>query len=64
MLRDYRVSCWGEDINIGRSNLSNVSFSNIGQQMKIIDTMKYFQISLAQIASTVTAPEKKIELTS
>ena len=57
MLRDYRVSCWGEDINMGRSNFSNVSFSNIGQQM--IDTMKYFQICLAQIASTVTSQEKR-----
>ena len=53
MLRSYRVLCWGEDINIGRSNLSNIK-----QQMKIIDTMKYFQASLAQIGSTVASEEK------
>ena len=59
MLRGYRVSCYGEDINIGASNLSNVNFSNIGQQMKIIDMMKYFQTSLARVASTVTSGEKE-----
>ena len=59
MLRGYRVSCYGEDINIGGSNLSNVNFSKIGQQMKVIDTMKNFQTSLAQVASTVTSGEKE-----
>ena len=42
MLRGFRVSYWGEDINIGGSILSNVNFSNIDRQMKIIDAMKYF----------------------
>ena len=59
MLRDFRVSCWDEDINIGGTNLSNVNFSNIGKQMKIIDTMKYCQTSLAQIASAVTTEEEE-----
>ena len=59
MLRGYRVSFYGEDINIGASNLSNVNFSNIGQQMKIIDMMKYFQTSLARVASTVSSGEKE-----
>ena len=59
MLRDFRVSCWGEDINIGGNGLSSVNFSNMGRQMKIIDTMKYFQTSLAQTASTTTVEEKE-----
>ena len=39
-------------------NLSSVNFSNIGNQMKIIDTMEYLQCSLAQIASTAANEEK------
>ena len=58
MLKGYRVFCWGDDINIGGMNLSSVNFSNIGNQMKIIDTMEYFQCSLAQIASTAANEEK------
>ena len=46
-------------MNIGRTNLTNINFANIGSQVKIIDAMKYFQVSFAQIASTTTEEEKK-----
>ena len=59
MFRDYRVLHWVEDKNIGSSNLSNVSFLNIGEQMKIIDTIEYCQTSLAQVGFTVTSEEKQ-----
>ena len=52
MLKGYRSACWGgrgstNDVSIGRANLSTISFANIGSQMKIIDTIKYYQSSLA-----------------
>ena len=53
------MSCWGEDINVRGSGLSNASFSNFDRQIKIIDTMKYFQTSVVQIASTTTPEEKE-----
>ena len=59
MLRGYRVSSWSDDIKIGGSNFFNANFLNIGQQIKIIDTTKYFRTSIAQIASTVTSEEKE-----
>ena len=59
MFKGYRVLCWVEDKNTGGSNLSNVSFLNIGEQMKIIDTMKYCQTSLVQVGFTVTSEEKQ-----
>ena len=60
MLKSVRVSCWGtSDIIIDGTNLTNISFANISSQIKIIDTMKYFQRSLAQIASTMTKKEKQ-----
>ena len=60
MLKSVRVSCWGtSDIVIDGTNLTNISFANISSQIKIIDTMKYFQRSLAQIASTMIKKEKQ-----
>ena len=59
MPRGFRMSCWGEDINVRGGGSSNISFSNFGRQIKIIDTMKYFQTSVVQIASTTTPEEKE-----
>ena len=59
MPRGFRMSCWDEDINVRGGGSSNISFSNFGRQIKIIDTMKYFQTSVVQIASTTTPEEKE-----
>ena len=67
MLKGYRSSCWGtSDFSIAGSNLTTVNFANIGSQVKIIDTIKYSQSSLAAIASTTTEHEKNMikQLTS
>ena len=59
-LKGIWLSCWQtEEINIDGTNLTNINFANIGSQVKFIDTMKYFQVSLAKIASTTTEEEKK-----
>ena len=59
MLKGYRSACWGtNDLSIVGTNLSTVNFANIGFQVKIIDTIKYYQSSLAKIASTATDYEK------
>ena len=56
MVKGYRASCWGtNDFNMGGSNLTTVNFANIGSQVKIIDTIKYYQSSLV----TATEDEKK-----
>ena len=60
MVKRYRSSVWGtNDLRIGGTNLINMNFANISTQMKIIDTLKYYQTSLANISSTVTLEEKK-----
>ena len=38
--------------------MTKINYANIRSQVKIIDTMKYFQVSLARIASAVTEEEK------
>ena len=41
-LKAIRLSAWKtKDINIGGTGLTNVSFASI-EQLKLIDTMKYF----------------------
>ena len=61
MIKGYRASCWGtNDFDMGGSNLTAVNFANIGAQVKIIDTIKYYQSSLAAIAATASEDEKKM----
>ena len=59
MVKGFRSSCWGtKDFNMGGANLVNVNFANIGSQIKIIDTLKYYQITLANITATSDEIEK------
>ena len=57
-LKAIRLSAWKtKDINIGGTGLTNVSFASI-DQLKLIDTMKYFQTSLGKLAETLNADKK------
>ena len=60
MVKGYRSSVWGtNELRMGGTNLVNVNFANISTQVKITDTLKYYQTSLANISSTVTVDENK-----
>ena len=41
-----------------RQYLTNVNFSNLGYQLKCIETLKHYQQSLAQPAATIRSEEK------
>ena len=59
MLKGFRASCWGTtELNMGGTNLTNVNFANILSQVKIIDTLKYYQTTLANLSSTTDKNEK------
>ena len=59
MVKGYSSSCWGtKDFNMGGKNLTNENFANISDQIKIIDTLKYYQTTLANLASTADDFEK------
>ena len=59
MVKGCRSSCWGtKDFNMGDTNLTNVNFANISEQIKIIDTLKFYQTTLANLASTADDYEK------
>ena len=60
MVKGYRSSVWGtNDFRMGGTNLVDVNFANISTQIKIIDTLKYYQTSLANISNTANETEKK-----
>ena len=60
MVKGYISSVWEtKDFRMGGANLINVNFANVSTQIKIIDTLKYYQTSLANISSTTNKIEKE-----
>ena len=45
-------------LNNGGTNLTQINFSNITGEIKFIDSLKYYQKSLAELASSLTDKEK------
>ena len=59
-LKAIRLSAWKtKDIDIGGTGLTSVRFASI-DQLKLIDTMKYFQTNLGKLAETLSADEKRV----
>ena len=60
LLKGLRAGTWKtQDINIGGRNPSDINFASIGTQIQFINTIKYFQQSLAALANSLTDKEKK-----
>ena len=60
-LKGIRADSWRtRDINIGGKNPTDINFARIGNQVVLIDTVKYFQQSLATLANTMTDKERQI----
>ena len=60
MVKGFRSSVWGtKNLNMGGTNLTNVNYATIGAQVKIIDTLKYYQTSLSALTSTANEKEKE-----
>ena len=58
-LKGLRPSVWETtDINIGEKNPTNINFAIIQSQVRFIDTVKYYQQSLASLASSMTDIER------
>ena len=59
-LKGIRPSVWGTSgIEIGGSNPTNVNFAIIKNQVRFIDTVKYFQQSLGSLADSMTDIERE-----
>ena len=59
-LKGFRPTVWETtDISIGGKNPTNVNFVIIKNQVRFIDTVKYFQQSLASLAGSMTDNERE-----
>ena len=59
-LKGIRLGSWRTtNISIGGTNLVNINFANIANQVKFIDTLKYYQQSLSVLPTTMTDQEKQ-----
>ena len=51
---------WGtKDLNFGGTNLTHINYGHILGEIKFIDTIKYYQKILAELASTLSEDGKK-----
>ena len=58
-IKGYIRSAWcSKQLNIGGNNLTQINFSNITGEIKFIDSLKYYQKSLSELASTVSDEER------
>ena len=59
LLKNVRLSVYRtRDVNIGGNNLTDINFASI-DNLKFIDTIKYYQTSLAQLSDTTDKNEKE-----
>ena len=60
LFKGIRLSVWEtQDLNIGRSALTNINFASLGSQVKLIETMKYYPSSLGILTRTLDDVEKE-----
>ena len=58
-LKAYIASAWcSKAVNIGGTNLIHANFGNITGEIKLIDSLKFYQKSLGELSSTLTSDEK------
>ena len=58
-MKTYIVSAWcSKELNIGRNNLTHANYGNTSSEIKLIDSLKFYQRSLGELSSTLTTDEK------
>ena len=58
-IKGYQATAWGiKDLNFGGTYLTHRNYGNITSEVKLIDTLKYYQKRLAELASTLSEDEK------
>ena len=59
-MKGFSLTSWcTKELSAGGTNLTNLNFANIRGEIKLIDTLKYYQQSLAELTSSMD--EKEIE---
>ena len=58
-IKGYIASAWcSKELKIGGNNLTHINFSNFAGEIKFLDSLKYYQKSLAECACTLSEEEK------
>ena len=58
-MKAYIASAWcSKELNIGGTNLMQANYGNISEEIRSIDSLKFYQRSLGELTSTLTAEEK------
>ena len=58
-MKTYIASAWClKELNIGGNNLTRANYVNISSEIKLIDSLKFYQRSLGELSSTLTPEEK------
>ena len=58
-IKTYIASAWcSKELNIAENNLTHANFGNINNEIKLIDSLKFYQRSLSELSSTLTEQEK------
>ena len=57
-VKGFSTSAWcSKELNIGGTNLTRVNYASINSEIKFIDSIKYYQRSLAELTSTIQENE-------
>ena len=58
-MKTYIATAWcSKELNVGGTNLTHANYGNISNEIKIIDSLKFYQRSLSELSSTLTEEEK------
>ena len=53
-MKGYSTTAWqSKNLNCGGVNLTNLNFASISGEIKFIDSLKYYQRSLAELTSSM-----------
>ena len=60
-LKTFVASAWcTKEVNVGGNHLTLVNYGNIQNEIKLIDSLKFYQKILAELSSTMIDEEKKL----
>ena len=58
-IKTYVASAWcSKELNIAGNSLTHANVHNINNEIKLIDSLKFYQQSLSELSATLTEQEK------
>ena len=58
-MKTYVASAWcSKEVNVGGNHLTQANYGSINNEIKLIDSLKYYQKNLSQLSSTMMTQEK------